>query len=180
MRDLVPRWGIKPRPPGPLHRELAVLPTGPPGKSLFNLSSTLFSQTASYCYRIGQLDPYQGPSPGRDPLSRPGRFFFLFFSIFANSKTDAETGTAQTLFNGQRMEKQEPSSQINFFLTQLEQRHQIYRRVKVKGRELERGEGISTSYPRTGVGLYLETDVTLLFSLCMGFHSCCGAGGCVS
>ena len=32
----------------------------------------------------------------------------------ANNKTDAETGTAQALFNGQRMEKREPSLQINF------------------------------------------------------------------
>lgn len=30
------------------------------------------------------------------------------------AQTDAEIKTAQTLFNGQRMEKQKPGSQINF------------------------------------------------------------------
>ena len=54
-----------------------------------------------------------------------GSFFFNHIHL-ANNKTDAETGTAQALFNGQRMEKQEPSSQINFS-TQFGPRHQIYR-----------------------------------------------------
>ena len=43
----------------------------------------------------------------------------------ADNKTDAKTGIAQALFNDQRMERQEPSSEINFS-TQLGQRHQIY------------------------------------------------------
>ena len=59
----------------------------------------------------------------------------------ANNKTNAETGIAQALFNGQRMEKWETSSQINF-PTQFGQRHQIYRMVEGKGRELERGRNI--------------------------------------
>ena len=51
----------------------------------------------------------------------------------ANCKTDAEI--AQTLFNGQRMEKQKPGSQINFS-TQFGWRHLICRRIEVKGKGL--------------------------------------------
>ena len=54
----------------------------------------------------------------------------------ASNKTDAQTGTEQALFSGQRMEKWEPGSQANF-LTQFGQRHQIYRRVQVKEGKLE-------------------------------------------
>ena len=40
--------------------------------------------------------------------------------------------------------------QINFSI-QFGWRHQIYRRFKVKGRELQRGGGIFVSYPRTAL-----------------------------
>ena len=42
-----------------------------------------------------------------------------------NNETDADTRTGQVLFNGQRMEKQEHSFQINFS-TQFRWRCQIY------------------------------------------------------
>jgi len=61
----------------------------------------------------------------RPPVSSREVLFFNHIHL-ANNKTDAETGTAQALFNGQRMEKQEPSSQINFS-TQFGPRLQIYR-----------------------------------------------------
>ena len=70
--------------------------------------------------------------------------------LAANNETNAETGGAQALFNGQRIEKWEPSSQINFS-TQFWQRYKIYRRVKVKWRELGRVGGIFMTYLRTGV-----------------------------
>ena len=50
------------------------------------------------------------------------------------------------------MEKWESSLKINFS-PQVGQRHQMYRRVKVKGRELERVGGIFTSGLRPGCGL---------------------------
>lgn len=62
--------------------------------------------------------------------------------FIANNKTSDETGTIQALFNGQSMEKQAPSSQINFS-TQFGWRHQIHRRVEVKGTELERVGGMN-------------------------------------
>ena len=55
----------------------------------------------------------------------------------ANNETVAEIGTAQALFNGQRMEKSELNWPINFS-TRFGQRHLVYRRFEVKGRELER------------------------------------------
>ena len=86
----------------------------------------------------------------------------------ANNKTNAETGTAQALFDGQRMEKWKPSSQINFS-TQFGQRHQKHKRVQLKGRELERKGGIVMSYPKTWVWFGPGIDATLLFSsFCMG------------
>ena len=67
-------------------------------------------------------------------LGQGGSFSNLICT--ASNKTDAQTGTAQVLFSGQRMEKWEPGSPISF-LIQFGQRHQIYRRVQVKGRKLE-------------------------------------------
>ena len=62
--------------------------------------------------------------------------------FIANNKTSDETGTLQALFNGQSMEKQAPSSQINFS-TQFGWRHQIHRRVEVKVGEIgKRGRNI--------------------------------------
>ena len=80
---------------------------------------------------LNWLTHCQGPSPGQDSLSLPERFFSNWIHT-ANNKSDAETGTAQALFSDQRIESQEPSSQINF-LSQFGWRYQIYRRVKVKG-----------------------------------------------
>ena len=45
--------------------------------------------------------------------------------LATNNETDADTRTGQVLFNGQRMEKQEHSFQINFS-TQFRWRCQIY------------------------------------------------------
>ena len=70
------------------------------------------------------MDPYLGPSPTRgphlEPLAEPkplwlssGRFFSIRIHT-ANKETNAEAETAGALFNGQRMEKWELSSQINF------------------------------------------------------------------
>ena len=59
------------------------------------------------------------------------------FPQTANNKTDAKTGTAQALFNGQRMEQLKLSLQINV-LIQFRWRHPMYRRVEVKGRELKK------------------------------------------
>ena len=70
------------------------------------------------------------------------------------------------------MEKQEPSLQINFSI-QFGWRHQIYRRVEVKWREVDRVGGIFMRYPVTWVWFGPRTDAALLFSLCMGFSSCC-------
>lgn len=55
----------------------------------------------------------------------------------ASNETDAETETAQALFNSQRMEKLEFSLQINFS-TPFGLKHHIYRRVEVKGKELSK------------------------------------------
>ena len=55
----------------------------------------------------------------------------------ANNETKAEAGAGQALVNIQRRDKGEPRSQINFSI-KFGWRHQIYRRVKVKGRDLER------------------------------------------
>lgn len=56
---------------------------------------------------------------GSEPLLRPfvldRKAVSLKWICAASNETNAETGIAQALFNGQRMEKQEPSSQINFF-----------------------------------------------------------------
>lgn len=50
------------------------------------------------------------------------------------------------LVNIQRIEKGEPRSQINFS-TKFGWRHQIYRRVEVKRRELKKVGGIFMTYP---------------------------------
>lgn len=80
--------------------------------------------------------------------------------------------TVRALFSGQRKKKQEPSLQINFS-TQFGWRHQLYRRVEVKGRELERVGGIFTTDPRTGVWFGPGIDTTLFFNPCMGCSGCC-------
>ena len=74
----------------------------------------------------------------------------------------------QILVNGQRKEKPDPNSQINFS-TQFRWRPQIYQRFKVKGRDLERVGVIFMSHLRTGVWFGLRTDATLIFSHCMAF-----------
>ena len=100
------------------------------------------------------------------------RSFFSDRICAANNETYTETETAQALFNGQRMEKWEPSSQINFS-TQFGQRHQMCRRVEVKGRKLERVGGIFMNYLKTEVWFGLGTDAALLLCPCMGFSTCC-------
>ena len=74
----------------------------------------------------------------------------------------------QILVNGQRKEKPDPNSQINFS-TQFRWRPQIYQRFKVKGRDLERVGVIFMSHLRTGVWFGLRTDATPIFSHCMAF-----------
>ena len=101
------------------------------------------------------------------PVSSPGGSFLIRF-VQAIMKTTAETETAQTLFNDQRMEKWETSLWINFS-TQLGWRHQMFRRVKVKRMQLEIKE--CSSYPRTRVWFGPGTDTVLLFSPCIGFSS---------
>ena len=113
-----------------------------------------------------------GPMPGSETgvLGQGGSFSNEIRT--ADNETDAEIRTAQALFNVQMMENWEPGMQINFS-TQFRQRHQIYRRVEVKVRDLERVGGIFMSYRRTGVWFRLRTDATLLFSPCLGFFGCC-------
>ena len=83
------------------------------------------------------------------------------------------------------MEKPEPSSQINFS-TQFRQRHQIYRRVEIKGRVLERVRGIFMSYLRQVCGLdpklMQRSFLVLVWNflvVVMTIINCSGAGGSV-
>ena len=92
---------------------------------------------------------YWGPSREQDPLSRPGGSFSDQIRV-ADNETDAETEAALALFRSQRMEKQEPRSQINFS-PHFRWRHQIWEgRGKREGIEKRVG-GIFMSYLRTGV-----------------------------
>ena len=70
----------------------------------------------------------------------------------------------QALFNGQRMEKQEPRSQYC-------QRHQIYRRDEVKGKELK--SRLFMTYLRIGVWFGPGTDRAFFFSPLRDLSSCC-------
>lgn len=127
----------------------------------------------TYCYQIGLVDrTCTGvlAQPKAPHLGQRGSFPYQI--CIASNETDAETGIAQALFSGQRMERREPSSQINFSI-QFRWRHQISRRVKVKGRDLERVGGIVMSYPRTGVWFWPGTSAALLFSPCKGLSRCC-------
>ena len=99
------------------------------GHSHSNLGSELPAYTTAY----GNAgSPTRWARPGIEPASswiliefistalrRELPFLFLLFFFFF------ETWTAQVIFTGQRMEKQEPSLQINL-LIQFGQRHQIY------------------------------------------------------
>ena len=71
---------------------------------------------------------------GSEPLLRPfvldRKAVSLKWICAASNETNAETGIAQALFNGQRMEKQEPSSQISFS-TQFGWRYQMYMMIEV-------------------------------------------------
>ena len=127
--------------------------------NLWDLITELVNQT-----RTRVLAPAEMPCLGQGDS-------FSYQIRTANHETDAETGTAQALFNGQRMEKQKPSLQINFS-TQFGWRHHIYRRVEVKGRELERGRNIRDLSENRGV-VWTGTEAILLFSPCMGFSDCC-------
>ena len=114
-----------------------------------------------------------GTHPGvlasaKAPVSSPGGSFLIRF-VQPKMKPMAETEAAQALFNDQRMEKWEPSLQINF-PTQLGWRHQMFRKVKVKRTELETEETLK-SYRRTGVWFGPGTDTALLFNPCMNFSS---------
>lgn len=60
---------------------------------------------------------------------------FSNWILAGNNETNFKTGTAQAVFNGRRMDKLEPSLQINFS-NQFRWMHQTYRRVMVKGRDL--------------------------------------------
>lgn len=83
------------------------------------------------------------------------------------------------------MKKQEPSLQVNIS-TQFRRRHQIYRRVELKVRDLERVGGKFMSYGRTGHSLDLEL-MQLSFSglvwailfVFLATGNCHGIGGCV-
>lgn len=68
----------------------------------------------------------------------------------ASDETNPEAGAGQALVNIPRLEKWEPRSQINFS-TKFGWRHQIYRRVKVKRRELKKVGGILMTSPATGM-----------------------------
>lgn len=61
------------------------------------------------------MDPSLGPSSANAPCLSGEGSFPVWIHI-ANNKTNAETETAQTLFNGQTMHRQELGSQINFSL----------------------------------------------------------------
>ena len=101
------------------------------------------------CYCIGRLDSCWGPSREQDPLSWPGGSFSDQIPV-ADTETDTETEAALALFSSQRMEKQEPHSQINFS-PHFRWRHQIWEgRGKREGIEKRVG-GIFVSYLRTGV-----------------------------
>lgn len=89
---------------------------------------TSWSICGQSCYRIGQLDPRQSPSLGRDGGSFSNRI------RLANNKTDAETGTARALFNGQKNGEAGTLFTNHSFSTQFRRRHQIYRRIAVKGK----------------------------------------------
>lgn len=119
----------------------------------------------------------------REVLVSPGRFFFLLRFAQPN-EMDAETGTAQVLSIGQRMEKQEFSLQINFS-TQFRWRCQIY---DSQGNR----EGIGKSernihdLSETWIQLGHRTDSALLLgsvwvvlAVGMATVNCYGAGGCV-
>lgn len=64
----------------------------------------------STCYRTGQWDPRRGSSRVETPCLRQGDSLSDWICA-ANKKSNAGTGTVQDLFNGQRMEKREPSWQ---------------------------------------------------------------------
>ena len=70
----------------------------------------------------------------------------------------------QALFNGQRMEKQEPRSQYW-------QTHQIYRRDEVKGKELK--SRLFVAYLRIGVWFGPGTDRAFFFGPLRDLSSCC-------
>ena len=64
------------------------------------------------------MDPHLGPSLVKAPCLSGGAVggdSFPMRIYTANNQTNAETETAQALFNGQRMEKQKLSLQISFF-----------------------------------------------------------------
>lgn len=73
-------------------------------KSSAKGKSEVWVDNQQICYLLGVPGPHLGLS--REVL------FLLGFT--ANNETDAEIETVQALFNGQRMEKQELSLQINF------------------------------------------------------------------
>ena len=113
----------------------------------------------------GVLAWAETPCPGQ------GGSFSVHIHV-ANNETNADTGIACAVLNVQRMGKRESSSQTNFS-TQFVWRHQIYRRVEGKEKDLKRVGGIFMNYPRTGVWFGPGNDAILLSIPCMSFLDCC-------
>ena len=90
-----------------------------------------------FCYRSGQVVPYQGPRLGQNTLSWPGSFSFSTTFTQPIRKLLPRLGEHK-LYSVTK--NWDPSSLQTNFSTQFRWRHQIHRRVEVK--ELEKGGGI--------------------------------------